>query len=94
LFLALWLALFSVQSADIVALVAPDDCFDVGQSDDRQDPCPDFCPRCVCCVRIAVSPSFGPRIGIEPPTIAVVPVVLDSFTNPQPRVIFHVPKTS
>lgn len=95
LLLAVWLAAFAVQTTDLLALVAPDECTE-DVRDSAADSCPDGdCLQCLCCARV---PAFvtqgvmGPvaqritRVSLLPP--------LDSFTAASPQGIFHVPKNS
>ena len=92
--LALWLAAFSVQTTDLVALVAPDGCTEETRGS-SSDPCDDGCPRCLCCARAAV---FIPQ-ALPPARTDIVarPIVTpssDSLITAIPRGIFHVPKSS
>jgi hypothetical protein len=93
LFLALWLAAFALQSADVFALVAPDGCAEFGQADGAGDGCPDeSCATCICCAR-RPGPAARPlMLESEPPAIATPPVVITLFTSASPRPILHVPK--
>jgi hypothetical protein len=91
LFLALWLALFAVQTCDVIAAIAPDGCVEEsGAPDDR---CPESCARCVCCARVAAflppGPATSPVAGLVRATVAPP---LDPSTTPSPRAVFHVPK--
>ena len=92
LFLAAWLALFAIQSSDLLAAVAPDDCVEETRRS-AGDPCSDNCARCVCCARI---PVFVPQPLVPTPTddvtVADPPPPLDSSTTAAPRGVFHVPK--
>lgn len=93
LFLALWLAAFSVQSADLLAAIVPDDCVEETRGS-AGDPCSDDCARCVCCARV---PLFVPHVlapaPADPLAVADSRQPLDPATSPQPRGILHVPKT-
>jgi hypothetical protein len=94
LFLAAWLAAFAVQTSDVLTLTAPDACTeDVRGSAD--DPCPDSCPRCLCCARILM---FVPQVTSDLTTRQVsfarpLPP-LDPSTTASPQGIYHVPKHS
>ena len=93
LFLALWLALFAVQTCDLIAAIAPDGC--VEDSGKANDQCPESCARCVCCAR--VSAFIPPMPSLDPDAEAARPVAQrphDPSTIPSPRTIFHVPKPS
>lgn len=93
LFLALWLALFAVQTSDLIATVVPDECVesDAGTADDA---CPDDCARCVCCARV---PVFVPHVAAvaagEPIVPRPIPPSSDAATSAEPHGIFHIPKT-
>jgi hypothetical protein len=99
LFLAIWLAAFVVQTTELLAFVAPDDCTasaeESSTGESSADPCPDACLRCVCCARV---PAFFPQValaGPDQPTArpsAFSP--LDPTTTPSPHRIYHVPKHS
>jgi hypothetical protein len=91
LFLALWLALFAVQTCDLIAAIAPDGC--VEESGAPNDRCPDSCARCVCCARAAAFIPQGPAHspGAEIARAVVQPPLAPS-TTPSPRAVFHVPK--
>ena len=92
LFLALWLAVFTVQTTDLLTVVAPDGCTESTDAS-APDDCRDGCLRCVCCARL---PVFVPQ---TPVPIAVSAFVIDdplvrvrSVADPGPRAIYHVPK--
>jgi hypothetical protein len=93
LFLVLWLALFAVQTSDLLAAVSPDECAesDAGAADDA---CPDDCARCVCCARAAVfvAHAVPPLAGVP---VAPLPIVApgDRPSSADPHGILHVPKT-
>jgi hypothetical protein len=93
LLLALWLALFTVQSSGLVAAVSPDECVEssAGAADDV---CPDDCARCVCCARV---PLFVPHVLAPPAREQATPLprvgVTDCPASAEPSGIFHVPKT-
>jgi hypothetical protein len=93
LFLAVWLAAFALQSANVLALVVPDDCTEE-VSGTEADPCPDACPRCFCCARgpafvPQVAPASVPQVVLHGPTPFLAPA-----TTPSPHGIYHVPKNS
>lgn len=94
LFLALWLAVFSLQTADLFAILLPDQCVE-GTDDVGSDQCPGNCARCVCCTRSpgVASPILVP-IRCEIVTIAAVvpPPVRSSSAHPHD--ILHIPKTA
>jgi hypothetical protein len=91
LFLALWLALFAVQTTDLLAVVAPDTCTEETRGT-ASDPCKDGCPRCLCCARAATFiPAFPRLLAAAVAHFEAVPP-LDPTTTPSPRGIFHVPK--
>ena len=95
LLLAVWLAAFAVQTTDLVALVAPDECTEKVEGT-ATDPCADgACTRCVCCARV---PAFVPQ-GLLGPVVQRITRVsqlppLEPFTAASPQGIFHVPKNS
>ena len=93
LFLALWLALFAVQTSDLIAAVSPDECVE-SRGGAADDACPDSCARCLCCAR---GPVFVPHAAVpaagEPMVPLPVPPSSDSATSGEPHGIFHVPKT-
>jgi hypothetical protein len=90
--IVLWLAVFTIQSADLLTIVAPDSCTEEVQGS-AADPCSDGCARCVCCARV---PVFIPRavpLVAEGEVARPEPVLPgDAPTDPTPRGIFHVPK--
>jgi hypothetical protein len=92
LFLAVWLAAFAVQTTDVLMAVAPDSCTEDVEGT-AADPCPEGCPRCVCCARV---PAFVPQdagaVPIEPVGLNAARPPLEPSTTPSPRVIYHVPK--
>jgi hypothetical protein len=92
-FLAVWLAAFTLQTTEVLAVIAADTCAeDVLGS--VADPCPEGCPRCVCCARISASVPQVMRAFVEhvKPTRPVPP--LAPSTTPRPHKVFHVPKNS
>ena len=94
IFLACWLAVFALQSADVLALVAPDGCFETAEGGD-DDGCPDQgCPRCLCGARIPVPLTTTVTAGLEPPAVLAPPVFLPPATAASPRRILHVPKSA
>ena len=92
--LALWLALFAVQSSDLLAVVAPDGCVEDARGS-IPDPCPDRCAHCVCCARVpTLLPSAVPVVSIAPGTEIAVPPFVASRSTAEPGRVFHVPKAS
>lgn len=91
--LAIWLAAFTFQATDLLALVAADECTESVDTP-GSDPCPESCPRCLCCVRVA---TFIPTAvtDLAPPVtrLSVLPPAIPS-TTPSPHGILHVPKHS
>jgi hypothetical protein len=94
LFLACWLAVFTLQVSDVLALMAPDACTeDVRGSAD--DPCPEGCPRCLCCARIAVFvPQVAGDLTVHQVSFARPRPPLDPSTTASPHGVYHVPKIS
>ncbi len=93
LFLVVWLALFAVQTSDLVAAVAPDGCTEYSTRS-GSDPCPDGCARCVCCARVAVFvPQGMDAVASGPRSDIPVPPSIDRISSAEPRGILHVPKT-
>ena len=93
LFLAVWLVAFSLQSADVFALVAPDGCAELGQADGAGDRCPDdSCATCICCARRPGPAATPVTLEFEPPAIAASPAVISLSSSASPRQILHVPK--
>jgi hypothetical protein len=94
LFIALWLAVVSIQSTDLLALIAPDSCADAGTGvGGADDPCEGDCARCVCCTRV---PTRMPVVTVwdpAPSSAGVPPTLIDLSSNAAPRGILHVPKT-
>jgi hypothetical protein len=93
LFLVLWLALFAVQTSDLVAAVAPDGCL-AATGDPAGDSCPDGCARCICCARVSL---FVPHVvpaGFTG-TFADIPAhpIVGFASSAEPHGILHVPKT-
>jgi hypothetical protein len=92
-FLAVWIALFSMQASELLAAVVPDDCVEDIRGSDA-DPCPDPCPRCVCCARIPLAIA---QIPAAPPlAVVAAPLVIraaDRVASADPHGILHVPKT-
>jgi hypothetical protein len=94
LFLAVWLAAFTVQTTDFLTWVAPDTCTEDVRGSDA-DPCPDGCARCQCCARVlayvsqAGTSAFGEHV-----TGARLLPPLDPFTIPSPHGVLHIPKNS
>jgi hypothetical protein len=94
MFLAVWLAAIAVQTSDVLAVIVPDTCTE-DVRDSADDPCPDGCPRCLCCARI---PAFIPQMAndalVHRVTFAKPLPPLDPPTDPSPHGIYHVPKNS
>ena len=94
LFLALWLAVFAVQSTELLTVVAPDGCVE-STGGSATDDCRDGCLRCVCCARVAAfvtqshTPAGAPGLATTPIALRVRPAA-----DPGPRAIYHVPKAS
>ena len=91
IFLAAWLALFAVQTTDLLAIVAPDGCVeDAGRLGDN---CQETCAYCVCCARV---PVFVTEVASPVPTgqVAAAEPSLSFIrpASPDPRGIIHVPK--
>lgn len=92
LFLALWLAVFAVQTTDLVALVAPDECTERSGAS-APDDCRDGCLRCVCCARVPVFEAHSKLpAGTPAPTITNAVMRIRPVPDPGPRAIYHVPK--
>jgi hypothetical protein len=95
LFLACWLAVFALQSADVFALVAPDGCFDVSEGNESDDNCPDQgCTRCLCGARIPAPVTTTMTMSLEPPSAFAPPAFRTPATSAAPRRILHVPKSA
>lgn len=93
LFLAIWLGVFTLESGGVLAALIPDECVELLDSRGTDDACPDTCPRCVCCMRLAVvvSPALaGSATADAAWTDWLAPVSPSS--DPSPRGILHVPK--
>ena len=90
----MWLAAFTLQAADVLALVVPDTCT-AETAGSANDPCPDACPRCLCCARVTVFiSSLVESAATEVAGSARFPVPLEPSTTASPLGIFHIPKTS
>lgn len=90
--LVLWLAAFAVQTSEVLAAVAPDQC--VEDTGSASDPCPEQCARCVCCAR--VPSSIAPVLtiaAIEMPADVVPRAPERQLPSAEPHRILHVPKT-
>jgi len=92
LLLACWLSVFTLQTSDLIALVACDDCTEEtrGAAD---DPCPQNCARCVCCAQRAPVVTVALVDGLQ--NLAGTPLhlaALGAALNPPPQRILHVPK--
>ena len=92
LFLAIWLGVFALESGGVLAALVPDGCVELPVSRSTDDGCPDTCPRCVCCMRLAVvvSPALVSSMADSAWTDWLAPV--GSSSDPSPRGILHVPK--
>jgi hypothetical protein len=94
LFIAVWLAVFTVQAADLLTIVAPDSCTEDVQGS-AADPCADGCARCVCCARVPVFLPQGGVASLDGALVRTAPVPpLAPSTTPSPRGVLHVPKRS
>ena len=93
-FLAIWLGVFSVQGADLLTVLAPDDCLELATDNSTGDPCPDTCARCVCCARVAMSVSAEVMSApVDRPVAAAALAEFEFPTSAEPHGILHVPKT-
>lgn len=90
--LAVWLALFAVQNADVLALVVPDGCIELTTDGHRGDQCPENCTRCVCCAPIFLAPLPASALTGWTVTVAAPPDYARPL-SPSPRGVLHVPKT-
>jgi hypothetical protein len=92
LFLAVWLAAFTVQTTDALTWLARDTCTEETRGS-AADPCDDGCPRCVCCARVPVFiPAVVPvAVAVNGTETAAFPPIEPSST-PSPHRIYHVPK--
>lgn len=94
LFLAVWLAVFAFQVADLGAILSPDDCVLSVSENSSNDPCPDGCVRCVCCARTSIPASPVIAVGPADTEVTLKPLTpADPFSNAHPLGIFHVPKS-
>lgn len=94
LFLALWLALFAVQTTELIAVVSPDGCIE-SSAGSPDDACPDACARCICCARVAVIIlDLAPEGTPVPVTRVRPPAPSNLVPDPCPRRILHVPRHS
>jgi hypothetical protein len=94
LFLAIWLAAFAVQASAVLAFVVPDSCTEEVQGS-AADPCPEGCPRCLCCARIApFVPQAAIGVAVHEVSLEAPRPPLDPSTTPSPHAIYHVPKNS
>lgn len=92
--LACWLVLFAVQSTDVLALVAPDGCFEAAEGGDGDDGCPDQgCTRCLCSARVPAPLTTTITMAFGPPGAMAPPAFLAPATDAAPRRILHVPKS-
>ena len=92
-FLALWLGVFAGQSANLLAIVVPDDCTEAASESRHTDPCPDDCVQCVCCARTTVV--TPPAVNPGAPELLLATLVIpeaQSPVSPYPPDILHVPK--
>ena len=93
LFLALWLAVFAVQTTDLWAVVAPDGCTESTDAS-APDDCRDGCLRCVCCARVPVFVTQNPVPAASPGFVIAGAIVRElPIADPASRAIYHVPKT-
>jgi hypothetical protein len=94
LVLAVWIAAFCVQTTDMLALVASDDCTEDVRGT-AADPCPEGCPQCLCCAR---GPVFVPELATAESVTQVAPIVVSSpvqlLSDPNLLGVYHVPKHS
>jgi hypothetical protein len=94
LFLLAWLTAFAVQTTDLLTLVVPDSCTE-DVSGSAGDPCPDACPRCLCCARVPASmPQATVAVIAQQVALSAQRPPLDPSTTPSPYGIYHVPKNS
>jgi len=93
LFLALWLAVFALQTTDLLTVVAPDGCIEsTGAS--TPDDCRDGCLRCVCCARVPVFVSQSWVPAASPGFVLAASSARERpLADPGPRAIYHVPKS-
>ena len=92
LFLALWLAVFAVQTTDLWAIVAPDGCTESTDAS-APDDCRDGCLRCVCCARVPVFVAQTPVPAASPGFVIADAIVRElPIADPASRTIYHVPK--
>jgi hypothetical protein len=90
--LAFWLALFVLQTTELLAGVVPDECVEDTRSA-GDDPCPQNCAYCVCCARLPVFvPVAVPLAPAEPLAMPASAASVSQPASPAPRGIFHVPK--
>lgn len=94
LFLAVWLGAFTLQTTDVLIVLAADECDDSIQGS-AADPCPQNCSRCICCARVAtfIHTVLTSAPADAPATRATVRPS-DVLPDPAPHRIFHVPKDS
>ena len=93
-FLALWLAAFTIQATDVLIAAAPDACTQETR-DTSSDQCPDACLRCLCCARVAAFVPHLPQPAQRPLVIrAIHAAPLAPSTTPSPHGILHVPRAS
>lgn len=94
LLLAVWLACFSCQSADLFAIVAPDDCSLTDADSPASDSCPDGCVRCVCCARasLTATPVPAPLPTVDAPADTPLPPCA-ALGAAHTLGVFHVPKS-
>jgi hypothetical protein len=86
-------ALFVVQTTEVVSWIAPDTCAE--ETRRSADLCPEGCPRCICCARIVpfVTQTIVDALPQEL-TRGRAPVLFEAPADPGPRGIYHVPKHS
>ena len=88
-----WLAVFTLQTADVFALVLPDGCVEALEGPQTSDTCQDNCARCVCCARALLTPivpDTSPADEVHE-TSALQLVV--HVRSAHPLGIFHPPET-
>ena len=89
--------LCAVQSTQLIAFIAPDDCLELssGGNQGEDDDCPTQCARCLCCAR---RPLPVPEASVHAPDAqmapSTVPVDLLVQSSGSPQDVFHVPRTS
>jgi hypothetical protein len=93
-FLAVWLGAFTLQTTDVLIVLAADDCSESTKGS-AGDPCPENCSRCICCARVATF--IHTALASAPADVPVTRATarpIDVPRDPAPHGIFHVPKDS